>query len=86
MATLRITMQDGSAGDYPITPVIEYSFEQYFKKGFHKAFLEDAQQTYVYWLAYEAKRRAGDTVKPWGDSFVETLADVTVLNDDELGE
>ena len=86
MAKLRVTMVDGSAGDYAITPVVEYSFEQYWKKGFHKAFREDEQQTYLYWLAYEAKRRAGDTVKPWGDAFVETLADVTVLDDDASGE
>lgn len=86
MAKLRITMTDGSAADYQITPVVEYSFEQYWKKGFHKAFREDEQQTYLFWLSYEVKRRAGDTVKPWGDAFVETLADVTVLDDDSEGK
>jgi hypothetical protein len=41
MAKLKVTRADGSVNEYQITPAIEYAFEQYAKKGFHKAFRDD---------------------------------------------
>lgn len=84
MAKLKITRADGQVGDYSISPIIEYAFEQHHKKGFHKAFREDEQQSMVYWLAWECIRRSGETVKPFGEAFIETLAKVEVLDDDPL--
>ena len=40
MAKLKVTRADGSVGEYPITPLVQYGFEMYAKKGFHKAFIE----------------------------------------------
>ena len=65
-----------------ITPVIEFAFEQYAKKGFRKAFLEDEKQTDIYWLAWEALRRSGVAVKPFGQDFLETLESVEVSSAD----
>ena len=82
MAKLKITRADGSVSDHQITPSIEYAFEVYAKKGFHKAFRDDEKQSDVYWLAWECIRRSGETVKPFGAEFLDTLSKVEVLDDD----
>jgi hypothetical protein len=85
MAKLKVTKIDGSITEYEITPLLEYSFEQYAKKGFHKALIEDQKQSDIYWLCFEASRRAGEHPKPFGDGFLETLKLVEVLESDPLG-
>ena len=84
MAKLKIVRTDGSVLEGEITPAVEYAFEQYAKKGFHKAFRDDEMQTSVYWLAWEVTRRAGESVKPFGIDFIETLKSVTVEDSDPL--
>ena len=84
MAKLRVTTTDNTTTDYEITPLIEFAFEQYAKKGFHKALLEDQKQSDIYWLCWEAMRRSGVTVKPFGEQFLETLKNVEVLDSDPL--
>lgn len=78
MLQLKITRVSGEEDTIKITPVIEYAFEQYAKKGFRKAFLEDEKQSDIYWLAWEALRRSGVGVKPFGADFLETLESVEV--------
>jgi len=53
MARLKITRANGDVTDHQITPRIEYAFELYAKKGFHKAFRDDEKQSDLYWLAHE---------------------------------
>lgn len=84
MAKLKVTRADGSVNEYEITPVIEYAFEQYAKKGFHKALIEDSMQSHVYWLCWESIRRSGEVVKPFGEAFLETIRAVEVLESDPL--
>ena len=84
MAKLKVTRVDGQVEEYEITPLLEWSFEQYAKKGFMKAMLEDQKQSDVYWLAFDAIRRSGQTVKPFGEGFLETLKSVEVLESDPL--
>ena len=84
MAKLKVTRADGQTTEYEITPLLEYSFEQYAKKGFHKALLEDQKQSDIYWLVWEAVRRSGETVKPFGEDFISTLKSVEVLESDPL--
>jgi hypothetical protein len=84
MAKLKVTRADGSVNEYQITPAIEYAFEQHAKMGFQKAFRDMERQGDLYWLCWEAIRRSGETVKPFGESFLETLARVEVLDDDPL--
>lgn len=85
MAKLRVTTTDNATTDYEITPLLEYSFEQYAKMGFHKALLQEQKQSDIYWLCWEAMRRSGVTVKPFGEQFLETLKSVEVLESDPLG-
>ena len=85
MAKLKVTRADNSIEEFEITPVIEYSFEQHFKKGFHKSLIEDQMQSSVYWLCWEAIRRSGQTVKPFGEEFLLTIKGVEVLESDPLG-
>ena len=84
MAKLIVTMIDGSVHDIEITPRLEYWFELYAKKGFHKAFRDDEKQSDVYWLAWEGLRLSGTTVKPFGADFLETLKSVEVAESDPL--
>jgi hypothetical protein len=84
MAKLKIVRTDGSVIEGEITPAVEYAFELHAKKGFHKAFRDDEMQSSVYWLAWEVTRRSGETVKPFGMDFIETLQSVEVLDSDPL--
>ena len=85
MAKLKVTRADGQVQEYEITPTLEVSFENYAKKGFHKALIEDQKQSDVYWLCWDAIRRSGETVKPFGEDFLNTLKSVEVLESDPLG-
>ena len=82
MIKLKITRVSGEVDEIKITPVIEFAFEQYAKKGFRKAFVEDEKQSDIYWLAWEALRRSGVSVKPFGQDFLETLESVEVSSVD----
>jgi hypothetical protein len=82
MAKLKITKADGSVSEHQITPSIEFAFEAYAKMGFHLAFRTLERQTDVYWLAWECLRRSGETVKPFGELFLDSLVKVEVLDDD----
>lgn len=84
MAKLKIVRQDGSVLEGEITPAVEYAFEGYAKMGFHKAFRDQELQSHVYWLAWEITRRSGETVKPYGMEFIETLKSVSVEDSDPL--
>lgn len=84
MAKIKVTRTDGNVSEYEITPVIEYAFEQAKNKGFHKALIEDQKQSDVYWICWEAIRRSGETVKPFGEDFIATLKSVEVLESDPL--
>jgi hypothetical protein len=84
MARLKIVRNDGSVLEGEITPAVEFAFESHHKKGFHKAFRDDEMQSMVYWLAWEVTRRSGETVKPFGMEFIETLKSVEVLDSDPL--
>ena len=84
MAKLKIVRTDGSVVEGEITPAVEYAFEQFAKKGFPKAFRDDEKQSDVYWIAWEVLRRSGETVKPFGIDFIETLKSVEVLDSDPL--
>lgn len=84
MTKLKITRSDGQVGEYPITPLVQYAFEIHAKKGYYKALLEDQKQSDVFFLAWECIRRSGETVKPFGEQFIETLTSVEVLDDSPL--
>jgi hypothetical protein len=82
MAKLKITRANGEITEHQITPRIEYAFELYAKKGFHKAFRDDEKQTDIYFLAHECLRASGIEVPVFGPLFLDTLIRVEVLDDD----
>ena len=84
MAKLKIVRTDGSIVEGEISPAVEYFFEQQTKMGFHKAFRDEEKQSHVFLLAHEIIRRSGETVKPFGAEFVETLKSVEALDSDPL--
>ena len=84
MAKLIVTMADNAVHEIEITPRLEYAFELHHKKGFHRAFQEDAMQSMVYWLAWEGLRLNGVTVKPFGMDFMDTLKSVNIGDSDPL--
>ena len=84
MAKLKIVKVDGSIVEGEITPAVEYFFEQQTKMGFHKAFRDEEKQSHVYLLAHEVIRRSGETVKPFGLEYIETLKSVSVEDSDPL--
>jgi hypothetical protein len=84
MAKLKITRTDGSVLEGEISPAVEFEFEQYAKMGFHKAFRDLERQQDVYFLSWVVTRRSGESVKPFGIEFIETLKSVEVLDSDPL--
>ena len=86
MASLKVTRASGEVNTYKITPVIEWAFELYAKKGYVKALLEDQKQSDVYWLAWECIRRSGETVKTFGAEFLESLSSVEIVEDEAPNE
>lgn len=82
MIALKITKASGEETLHEISPAIEYAFEQNFKSGFHKRFRDEEKQSDVYWLAWECLRRSGETVKPFGEQFLITLAKVEIVDAD----
>jgi len=84
MAKLKIVRNDGSELIGEITPSIEYAFEQYYKMGFHRAFREREEQSMVFFIAWEITKRAGEAPKPFGESFVDTLKSVEVIDSEPL--
>ena len=86
MARLKITRATGEVTEHQITPRIEYAFELYAKKGFHKAFRDDEKQSDLYFLAWECIRASGETVKSFGPEFLDTLSKVEVVDDLPLAQ
>jgi len=84
MAQLKITFVDGKVVQGEITPLIEYTFEQHYKIGFHKAFREEEMQSQVYYLSHEVCKRLGEPVDGRLETFIGTLKSVEVLDSDPL--
>jgi hypothetical protein len=82
MLALKITKASGEESVHEISPAIEYAFESFHKMGFHKYFRDEERQTGLYWLSWECLRRSGETVKPFGDQFLETLKKVEIVDAD----
>jgi hypothetical protein len=83
MASLRITRASGEVRVYAITPAVEWAFETQFKMGIAKCFREHERQSDIYWLSYECIRRSGETVPLFGDTFLDTLRSVEVVDDND---
>lgn len=63
-----------------VSPILEVSFERQFKGGFSKLFRTEERSEHLYWLAWEALRRSGVTVPPFGDEFLALLGKVDIAD------
>jgi hypothetical protein len=78
---IKVKTTDGQEGTYPIRPKTIVAFENKFNKGFGRLLTEDQKLEHIYYLAHGALRDAGKVVKPFGDSFLETLESVELASD-----
>jgi len=81
---LKITQQDGTVSSHAITPVIEVAFEKYVGGGFAKVLRDQEKQEHIYYLAWLCLKKT-QTVKPFGDDFLDTIELVELELDDPNG-
>ena len=81
---IKVKTTDGNEDTYPLRPRSLVAFEQKFNKGFAKLLGEDQKLEHVYFLAWSAMKDNGKVVKPWGDSFLDTLDSVELVVDPNL--
>ena len=86
---LQITLTDGEQSTHDLTPAIRVAFERNFKCGFWKRLRDEQREEDGFWLAWECLRRdallKGSSVLPFGEQFLETLADVELVDDSPNG-
>ena len=81
---IKAKTTDGVEGVYSLRPRSIVAFEQKFGKGFAKLLSEDQRLEHVYFLAWSAMKDSGKVVKPWGESFLDTLESVELVVDPNL--
>jgi hypothetical protein len=81
---IKVKTSDGVEGTYSLRPRSIVAFEQKFGKGFAKLLGEDQKLEHIYFLAWSALKDGGKVVKPWGDSFLDTLDSVELVVDPNL--
>jgi hypothetical protein len=80
---LTVERNDGSSDTYTIKPVTIVAFERQFATGIGS--LEtDRRMEYLYWLAWDAEKRAGKIVKPF-DGWLDEIADVDPVDEAAAG-
>ena len=81
---IKVKTTDGFEATLPLRPRSLVAFEQKFGKGFAKLLSEDQKLEHIYFLAWNALKDGGKVVKPWGDSFLDTLESVELVVDPNL--
>jgi len=82
---LKVTRVGGVITEHDITPAVKAAFELHFKEGFYVRLREKEMETDGFWLAWECIRKSGETVKPFGPEFIESLENVEVIAPEPLG-
>ena len=80
---IQVNRKNDKSDSYPLSPRIIVSCEQKFNMGIGKA-LESQRMEILYFLAYEAVKRSGEVLKPYGDEFLESLVSVELISDDSF--
>jgi hypothetical protein len=78
---IKVKTTDGQEGLFPLRPKTIVAFENKFNKGFAKLLSEDQKLEHIYFLAWGAMRDSGKVVKPFGESFLDTLESVELVSD-----
>lgn len=81
---IKAKTTDGVEAIYSLRPRSIVAFEQKFGKGFAKLLSEDQKLEHIYFLAWSAMKDSGKVVKPWGDTFLDTLDSVELVVDPNL--
>ncbi len=71
--SIKVKTSDGEEGVYSLRPKTLVAFENKYNKGFAKLLTEDQKLEHIYFLAWAAMKDAGKVVKPFGESFLDTL-------------
>lgn len=80
--SIKVKTTDGANdGVYTLRPKTLVKFEQKFNKGFAKLLVDEQKLEHIYYLAWAAMQDAGKVVKPFGDSFLDTLESVELESD-----
>jgi hypothetical protein len=83
---VKVTKTDGVASTHAVLPTTIVAFERNFKTGLAAAFTNDQKMEHLFWLGWDAERRAGNVVKPF-DEWLDTIALVEVETESSpLGE
>ena len=79
--TLVVTVKDEPAAESEVTPRVEVAFE----RKFNIPMSELSRQEHLYFLAYEARRKAGGVVPVVFDDWLDQVVDVEVKDAAPLG-
>jgi hypothetical protein len=80
---IQVNRKNDKSDSYPLSPRIIVACEQKFGMGIGKA-LESQRMEILYFLAYEAVKRSGEVLKPYGDEFLDSLVSVELISDDSF--
>jgi hypothetical protein len=78
---IKVKTTDGQEGTFTLRPKSIVAFEQKYNKGFAKLLTEEQRLEHIYFLAWSAMKDAGKVVKPFGESFLDTLDSVELVTD-----
>ncbi len=75
---LKVTLSDGSEHTVPVTYSVACAWEDHHPGQAMETMVRDVKFKQIAYLAYEALRKSGVTVKVW-PQFIETLGDVNFV-------
>ena len=78
---IRVLTTDGNDETYSLRPRVIVEFEQKYQKGLAKLIAEEQKLEHIYFLAWSAMKHSGRVVKPFGNDFLDTLEEVTLVTD-----
>ena len=78
---IRVRTTDGNDATYSLRPRVIVEFEQKYQKGLAKLIAEEQKLEHIYFLAWSAMKHSGRIVKPFGNDFLDTLEEVTLVSD-----
>jgi hypothetical protein len=78
---IRVRTTDGNDETFSLRPRVIVEFEQKYQKGLAKLIAEEQKLEHIYFLAWSAMKHSGRVVKPFGNDFLDTLEEVTLVTD-----
>ena len=82
--SIKVRKTDGEENTYSIRPRAIVEWEQKFNKGLAKMLGEELRFEQLYYLAWVVMRNSGVSPKPFGNDFLDTLAHVELVSDEDF--